>query len=277
MALIKCPECELQISDKALSCPHCGYPMKKSTTISKGRGKAKTKQRRLPNGFGSITKLSGNRRKPFIVRVSNGLICNESEKTVKPNRVVLGYYKTKSDAISALYEYNARPYDLAKKDMTFQEIYDIVFETKIKKLSKHTQSVYNSIIKHCKPIGNMKISDIHTEELQYVIDNCGCKSGIKTHLKSLMGKIFEYALQNDLVKNDYSKYVEFETDEVEIKREIFTKEEIKLIRDNQDVYTNKILLILLYTGMRANELFQMKRRTSTLKNGICLSRMPRIR
>lgn len=27
MALIKCPECQLQVSDKALSCPHCGYPI----------------------------------------------------------------------------------------------------------------------------------------------------------------------------------------------------------------------------------------------------------
>ena len=27
MALIQCPECELQVSDKALSCPHCGYPL----------------------------------------------------------------------------------------------------------------------------------------------------------------------------------------------------------------------------------------------------------
>ncbi|WP_366525888.1 zinc-ribbon domain-containing protein, partial [uncultured Parasutterella sp.] len=25
--LIKCPECELQVSDKAATCPHCGYPM----------------------------------------------------------------------------------------------------------------------------------------------------------------------------------------------------------------------------------------------------------
>lgn len=25
--LIKCHECELQVSDKALSCPHCGYPL----------------------------------------------------------------------------------------------------------------------------------------------------------------------------------------------------------------------------------------------------------
>lgn len=26
--LITCPECELKISDKALACPHCGYPIK---------------------------------------------------------------------------------------------------------------------------------------------------------------------------------------------------------------------------------------------------------
>ena len=28
MALIKCPECEGQVSDKAYACPHCGYPIK---------------------------------------------------------------------------------------------------------------------------------------------------------------------------------------------------------------------------------------------------------
>lgn len=26
MALIKCPECGKEISDKAISCPHCGCP-----------------------------------------------------------------------------------------------------------------------------------------------------------------------------------------------------------------------------------------------------------
>lgn len=28
MALIKCPECSKEISDKAASCPHCGYSLK---------------------------------------------------------------------------------------------------------------------------------------------------------------------------------------------------------------------------------------------------------
>lgn len=31
MALIKCPECGGQVSDKASSCPHCGYPMSENT------------------------------------------------------------------------------------------------------------------------------------------------------------------------------------------------------------------------------------------------------
>jgi len=29
MALIKCPECLNEVSDQAISCPHCGYPLKK--------------------------------------------------------------------------------------------------------------------------------------------------------------------------------------------------------------------------------------------------------
>lgn len=73
MALIKCPECELQVSDKALSCPHCGYPMKSSADAPKGRGKAKPKHRRLPNGFGSITELKNrNLRNRFWCRACIG-------------------------------------------------------------------------------------------------------------------------------------------------------------------------------------------------------------
>ena len=33
--LIKCPECELQVSDKALSCPHCGYPLQDGAPSAK--------------------------------------------------------------------------------------------------------------------------------------------------------------------------------------------------------------------------------------------------
>ncbi|PYB73362.1 MULTISPECIES: zinc ribbon domain-containing protein [Rhizobium] len=34
MGLIACPECNHSISDKAVSCPQCGYPMR----VANGRG-----------------------------------------------------------------------------------------------------------------------------------------------------------------------------------------------------------------------------------------------
>lgn len=30
MALIKCPECEKEVSDKALNCPNCAFPLQES-------------------------------------------------------------------------------------------------------------------------------------------------------------------------------------------------------------------------------------------------------
>lgn len=34
MALVKCPECNQQMSDTVKSCPHCGYRIKKKSILS---------------------------------------------------------------------------------------------------------------------------------------------------------------------------------------------------------------------------------------------------
>lgn len=41
MALVKCPECGREISDKALACPHCAYPMTAAQSAS-NRAQANT-------------------------------------------------------------------------------------------------------------------------------------------------------------------------------------------------------------------------------------------
>ena len=33
MALIKCPECEKEVSDKAQTCIHCGYPINQNIVV----------------------------------------------------------------------------------------------------------------------------------------------------------------------------------------------------------------------------------------------------
>ncbi len=41
MALIKCPECGKEISDKAVSCPNCGYPINRMEDLSINPAKGK--------------------------------------------------------------------------------------------------------------------------------------------------------------------------------------------------------------------------------------------
>ena len=105
MAWMNCPECALQVSDKALSCPHCGYPLDKST-IKRKRGSGK--RRRLPNGFGSITeRRDKNLRNPFWARVCVGK--NEFGKPIlKPLKPQCSFPNYNA-AYAALVEYNKNP------------------------------------------------------------------------------------------------------------------------------------------------------------------------
>lgn len=74
---------------------------------------------KLPNGYGSVYKMSGNRRKPYAVRRTIGWGDN-GEQT----RVIVGYYRTKAEALQALAAFNDNPYDLQLSRVTFAEIYD---------------------------------------------------------------------------------------------------------------------------------------------------------
>ncbi len=98
MTLIKCPECELQVSDKAVSCPHCGYPMvKQNKPFVPSRS---TKHRRLPNGFGQITELKNkNLRNRFRVMITTSKTAEGKPvcKLLKPN----AYFPTYNDAYAA--------------------------------------------------------------------------------------------------------------------------------------------------------------------------------
>ena len=79
---------------------------------------------KLPNGYGSATKLSGNRRKPYLARVTLGWTTDEQTGKTVQNRVPLGTFKTKKEALQALAEYGANPYDIQNASMTLAELYE---------------------------------------------------------------------------------------------------------------------------------------------------------
>ena len=61
---------------------------------------------KLPNGCGSVRKLSGNRRKPYTVVITMGFEFDEKTGKNKQIRKYLGYFKTEDEALSALANYN---------------------------------------------------------------------------------------------------------------------------------------------------------------------------
>lgn len=78
---------------------------------------------KLPNGFGSVHKLPGNRRNPWRARKTNGWDVNPETGACKQQYVTIGYYPTQKEALQALAKYNANPYDLSASTITFEEVY----------------------------------------------------------------------------------------------------------------------------------------------------------
>lgn len=233
------------------------------------RGRKKTiktaDEMKRANGTGCIRKLSGNRRKPYQVMITTKY--ERDEKTGRTKQVVkqLGTYETRELAEQALNEYNDSPYNFETATITFGELYEIWSNKKFKKLSKSTIQSYSSAFNYCDSIKDICIKNLKTMHLQEVVDNCPHGSNTKSNIKVIMSAVFEYAEMNDIVSKNYAKFIEIEESEPTFEREVFTIEEIgKLFEMKDDCYV-KIVLILLYTGMRVNELLLMRRECCSLE------------
>lgn len=252
--LITCPECELQVSDKAYTCPHCGYPLK----VPAKEFRPSNKHRRLPNGFGQISLIKNkNLRNPYRAMVSIG-----KTETGKPICRILkpqGYFNTYNEAYAALVEYNKNPYDLAK-GMTMQDLYDNWYsEYKEKDQAGSTLRTAKSAWSRCKEISTMYVRDVRTRHIKGCIDNAE-SPGLKKRVKSLLNMLFDYAMEYELVDRNYArgfqlpKEVYKEQEEDRIEHIPFTEEEMNALWENIDIPYVDIILVQCYTGFRPQEL-----------------------
>lgn len=263
--LIKCPECELQVSDKAIACPHCGYPLQPNIKPRKPRNK-NNKRRRLPNGFGQISEIKNrNLRNPFRAMISVGKDANGRPicKPLKPE----SYFPTYNDAYAALVEYNKNPYDL-EPSITVKELYD-------KWLPEHDKTVKSirpieSAWSYCTAVYDMRVKDIRARHIKGCMDEGISKvrgiektpsASMKNQIKSLFNLMLDYALEYELVDRNYSRTFNL-TDEtikeiVTVKQEHipFTDEEMELLWQHvDDKMMVDVLLVQCYSGWRPQEI-----------------------
>lgn len=277
--LIKCPECELQVSDKAVSCPHCGYPMQADVKPRKPRNK-NNKRRRLPNGFGQISEIKNrNLRNPFRAMITVGKtttgrpIC----KPLKPQ----AFFPTYNDAYAALIEYNKNPYDLDPA-ITTKELYDKWSKEHFRKLNPSTARGTEQAWKYCSAVYDMRAKDIRGRHIKgcmekgYVVVNYKKQypsPAVKNRIKSLFNMMFDYAVEYELVERNYSRSFKLSDEVIKeirtVKKEHipFDDNEMKLLWDNVNTkHYVDIILIQCYSGWRPQEIGLLKMEDVDLDN-----------
>lgn len=266
--LINCPECGKQISDKAISCPNCGYPMKSSP-----KPVARHKKRRLPNGFGQISLIRGrNLQKPYRAMVTVGKDENGRPicKPLRPN----AYFKTYNDAYSALLEFNKNPYDLSE-NITMNELFERWSESHFKRVTKRTADYWIGLWKnHCGKIFEMKVTDVRTRDIKECMYGNGTNSAPTViNIRSMLSMMLSLAVSYEIVPRNCAKDVVIDQTAVgNIKvvqpHTVFTDEELAVLWQHSDDDNAAVALIQCYSGWRPSELIKLSLDTVDLDAGI---------
>ena len=234
---------------------------------------------KLPNGYGSVHKLSGaKRRKPWRARITDGYEYDPIKDKQIQKYKTLGYYETKQQALQALATYNENPYDLDTDKITFSECYEKWTEDYFQKIAPSAIRTVEAAYKYCSSLYDMRMKDIRTYHLKgcmddgYIIPEIGKDKGkkrfasanTKTKMKSMFNLLFDYAIEHEIAMANYARNFNIDDDVIKEKEKNkkekipFTNEEIKKLWENIDFGFTDMILIQLYSGWRPQELAILK-------------------
>lgn len=186
----------------------------------------------------------------------------------KQIRQSLGYYTTRDEATIALANYNTNPYDISGGKATFKDVYEKWSEQKFATISKSNIKGYSASYRRCTFLYDKKFKDIGIDDLQYVIDTCGCNFPTLKKIKILFNQMFKYAVPRKLTDRDYSESVDIEKfrnkNPNKKNKNAFSKSEINKIEKYHNTDVGKIVLMLIYCGMRIGEFLNLKKKNCHL-------------
>lgn len=206
---------------------------------------------KLPNGYGTVTKLSGKRRKPFCVKITCGY--TDDGKQI---RKIIDYAETRAKGIQILAEYHTSPYDIDLRKTTFKLLYEQWLPWKTSTgISKKSITRYTNAYKYYKTIWNLPFIEITIMQIQKIIDNCEYGYATKSDIKTLFCQLYEFAKSIGLpVKNLSTKVINLGKKVKSDAHRPFTEDEIKKLWEHIELEYVDIILLNIYTGMRPAEL-----------------------
>lgn len=208
---------------------------------------------RNPNGYGTVVKLSGNRRRPYAVRKTVGF-----KENGQPIIKAIGYAATREEGLIMLAEFNHKPYNVDIRKMTVKEVFEGWLKRNANngKLSKSSIQAAKTAWKYCESVYNVKYGDLKVYQMQDCIDNCPHGPGTKKTIKTLFYNLDRYSMELEIIDKKNSELLTTPT-QPESNKKPFTKEEIECLWHHKDEPEVDFVLVLIYMGWRISELLDI--------------------
>lgn len=148
-----------------------------------------------------------------------------------------------------------------RNTITLRQLFNEWLPIHSQSISRSAVNSYHIAFKHISNIADMPITDIHFQHLQNVIDSMHVKglsySSCKK-VRTVLNQLFNYAIIKDYPITNYALHLNLGPNVPTIKRRVFTRQQINKLWAIDTSYS-RMILILLYTGLRIGELLNLRR------------------
>lgn len=220
------------------------------------------------NGTGTIVKLSGNRRNPYLVKVP------ARDKRGYVVQKPLSYHATVPDAQAALDAYNAQKStgtapDVLALNLTVGDVYAAWSSREYAKMEKagrvSSLASYKAAWgKRISRFAGRKMRSVSLDEWQSILDEDedeGRSQSLITNDAILIRALYAYSMKRDIVGKDYSQYLDVPS--VDPKKEKAALDDIQLRRLEAMAADGfpwaDTALMLCYTGYRITEFLTLSK------------------
>lgn len=268
----KCKKCKKEISEESVFCMWCGQKQIKTSR----------KTIRRENGTGSVYKRSDLKFRPWIAA---------TPKVGNSPPQIIGHYESAQEAKDALDDYRKNP--TTKLNITLKQVYEEWQPLGCKDKSSQLVDSYRAAFNKLSDLYDIKFRELRTAQIQSVINALQkvrpklgkdgkqiIKDGVPQTLqpmsysalhdiKVLMGLLYKYAMQNDIVNKNYAEFLVLPKKSFGVK-DCFTELELKKIENAIDkVPFADCIYFMCYTGLRITEFLTLNKMSVHNKNGTC--------
>ena len=206
-------------------------------------------------GNDSIAKMSGTRRKPWLLRMPipdphTGIAVMKTVST----------YVTREEAEAVRAEMMKRP-ATPYQDSTLAKIHEIFLESgEYKGRSDKARELYDLAWKYLKPLWYYKIAALYAQDFQNILDKMaddGLSQSMLEKERTLISKLYRTAIGWRVVDANLASVLKVEGRKSP-EREIFTDEQVTLILSQKNNPTGQMVIALLACEVRIYELLHFK-------------------